>query len=744
MKILNDYLQLFEELIAQDKSPYGTLAGIHYKLRNTLSFAPEHITWEYIRQNIIDKSHQTHLSAYINLWLKFAIDLDKRGLLYGDLRGTFVKNEKSIFYYASKSFGQKFEVVTDTNFTPLSIILAPQTTFDEKYQNFLWIVPRLTSDALDFIMLYLMDLNDVLMKSRLERGLSLVYSVLFSNNCLYTNIDQYNDETFMLHFDMIRANIDPTIKNKGKPALVDGCLGELVNFYIWIQQRQGEELRNKNFKKFTLAALKYPRLLSLLKDHFDLVSYSIYDDPPHSDKWLLNPKNMMLHQSPRADKLWAFDTSVIQNKYLKQWLKECYWFDDVHNIEGRNTDYAPVISFLTTLDKKFTVDEMPSIGVDDILSYKAECVSAPTTDGTVARKLSMIKYFLKFLDTKQYLAVDDLLFRLLVHHDNKNQSYKETYTQEEIQSLLAAYKDYYETQKDSDRRLLYALFYYIIAIQAITEMRVSTILNLKTNCLVQTLERKKNSEYKVVVQSKTSGNEFDEYNITKYVKGLLDEVQALTKDLRQEATGIEKDYLFIFRRHNQKAISIIRQGSLARSHKRICQEYGIRVLKLGAIRNYYQQQVSNYVTKNGDDPMLIERLSKHGINVHIQHYDVIDIKDFCQRFYQVEIGSVQLKGHIEETNDRPKQNDVAHGCGHCELSECILKGNLECLMCDKFVTTLDCIPFFEKEIDSIDAMIIRQPLQHEKEFLNNKKRLNVAYLTKLYELEAKINGNRDI
>ena len=62
-------------------------------------------------------------------------------------------------------------------------------------------------------------------------------------------------------------------------------------------------------------------------------------------------------------------------------------------------------------------------------------------------------------------------------------------------------------------------------------------------------------------------------------------------------------------------------------------------------------------------------------------------------------------------------------------------------MCNNFVATLDCIPQFEKEIEIIDKKILEEPLQHEKEFLINKKRLNVAYLAKLYKLEEENNAN---
>ena len=198
----------------------------------------------------------------------------------------------------------------------------------------------------------------------------------------------------------------------------------------------------------------------------------------------------------------------------------------------------------------------------------------------------------------------------------------------------------------------------------------------------------------------------------------------------------------IYKRQSIKAIAIVRQDSLTKYHKNVCAKYGLRQLKLGAIRNYYQQQVSEYVAKNGDDPMLVERLSKHGINVHIQHYDAVNITDFCQMLHEVEIGSIELKGDVRETNDKPAEATVAKGCGHCSQPTCALAGNLDCLMCSNFVATLDCIPQFEKEIEWINEQILNEPLQHEKEFLINKKRLNVAYLVKLCELEVEVNANK--
>ena len=53
--------------------------------------------------------------------------------------------------------------------------------------------------------------------------------------------------------------------------------------------------------------------------------------PPKSDKWILQGQQMSMHKTAEADKLTYFDVSRLKNKHLKQWVKECYWFDTSHS-----------------------------------------------------------------------------------------------------------------------------------------------------------------------------------------------------------------------------------------------------------------------------------------------------------------------------------------------------------------------------------------------------------------------------
>lgn len=744
---MNKYEKVFEIFLETTSyTPIKNIAAqyspaINYTKNRLHSLTDaDDITWEFIYNEII-KYKDYEKSAHYILWILYAIELDKQKCLKGHLSGKIAQNAEAIEATIYGSISNKKNIFMTPSFNPNSLVLTPIKRSGQVVDTYkVFVVEGINFQQNCFITQYINTMSSATLSAKIGRGFPLLFKVLVDSNCLYDNVQFYNDDTFFKQFEVINKGISNKETASGF-SLKKSILLELVLLYKWIQTNLSEKERKKAFKKITPEILKMPSLVNYILNGYEIVNYSIYEEPPHSEKWLIQGHQMSLHKTSEADKITKFDVSIIKNKYLKQWVKECFWYDTSHHITNRKKEYNILFTFLKPIDDRLAKDESPQITKDDILSFKAKCVGKSISDAAIGRKLSLVKFFITFVAGKGYIVIDELIYRLLTYHDNKSNRYTEAYTKEEIKQLLEAYKDSYAKCSDPDRQFLYILHYYVIAILSISEMRLSSILSLRTDCLVKTLERDGQDEYKVIVYSKISGAEPDEYNITRYVKSLIDEVIGLTADLRDDASGIAKDYIFIYRRHNRKTIAIARQDSLSSHHKTVCTDYGIRHMPLGAIRNYYQQQVSEYVTQNGDDPMMIERLSRHGINVHIQHYDAVDIKDFCQRFHQVEIGSIELKGAIQEKNDKPVENTVANGCGHCSLVQCALTGNLDCLMCNHFVATLDCIPQFEKEIELIDEQILNEPLQHEKEFLTNKKRLNVAYLAKLYELEERINAN---
>lgn len=743
---MNNPEELFEKFIESyhdrgNVSLEGSQIAINRIRKYFKSDDVSNVTWETARRHIEDNINRKQPMKLIEWWLRFLIYLDETGNMAGEYAGMFLKYRKDIEEFITHERAHKVQDFMNPKTLPSSFFLAPYKIPPENKRNLSFIIPGCDDETNQIFKKYLASMDDKLIDSRLRRGFITVMQVLCEKGVRLSQSIPLNDKTFIEHFNIIDNNASHE-KMHGKQTVANVALGDLISFYLWYQSELDDETRNNRFKLFPARVLKYTRLVPYLQDGYNVVNYSVYEEPPKHDKIILCPQGTNVNQTRESDKITSLDVSGINNKVLRKWVKECFWYDTDHNIHTRSKNYQCVFDFIGIVDNHCSAVEEPTFQVDDVLRYKANIIADGTQDSTVARKLGMVKHFLNYVEENGYQKVEPLLFRLLVHHDSPSNAYKETYTKEEIHSLLESYKAEYESTSDEDLQLLYALYYYIIAIQAVSELRVSTILNLRIDCIRETLSRGKYKEYKVVVPSKTSGKDDDEYNITRYVKGLIDEVKGITASIREEATRPEKDYLFIYKRHNHGIVSIVRQDAVSTHHNKICDSYGIKKLRLGAIRNYYQQQVSDYVSKSGDDPLMIERLSHHGINVHIQHYDAVDIRSFCEHFYEVEIGNIELKGRIEEKASEEKSRTVVNGCGQCSLERCVLSGTLDCLMCDKFVTTLDCIPFFEKEIETIDKVMLKQTIPHEKEFLTAKKRLNVAYLTKLYELEEQINGRK--
>ena len=168
----------------------------------------------------------------------------------------------------------------------------------------------------------------------------------------------------------------------------------------------------------------------------------------------------------------------------------------------------------------------------------------------------------------------------------------------------------------------------------------------------------------------------------------------------------------------------------------MCQEAGITDLPPNALRNYYMNQVSSAT----DNKELIEKATGHSYEVHIRNYEDVDIREFAQRYYNEEIGDVNLNGSVESNQNIPKDRIVADGCGGCQKDHCIMQGLIDCMLCRQFVTTPAFIPRFEQKIEEIDQRIYNQSIAHEKEFLNLQKKIMVAYVARL--MEVKKNGSR--
>lgn len=732
--LYKEFAQYCESQDLYKKSLPDYLSHLNKKLSALMK---EDISWSYLCQILSVRS------KYCGIWSYFFEFLLKNSNYHGEYVEFLHEHvnliARTLHTGASKSAFEKWGCAI----TPYSIISADSVSSSGAVITRVATIPNAGIGVNQIITGFINYVKTSYGGTNIASSVFSMIEIVFSDySGEYESIQLFDDDSFYKHYSKIMSHYESRKGNVHK--LRAAILGQLIGFYGYIQTLLSDEIRNANFKLFDSTVLKYQRLQGCLEQGYEVVNYNIYSEPPKGSKFLINPRQMHTRGAGEIDKPVAFDISSITNSRIRDWVLECYWKDTEHILSTRGKTYSPVIDFAVMVCRRYQPEDVDiNITIDDILDYKKAVLSKANQASTESRCLGMIKYFLQFIESKGYAEIDGLHYRVLVHSDSKSSPNKAAYTNEEIHQLTEAYRSYAEQNKDSLFGVLYELHHIFFQILTVSDIRYSNLLELRKDSLQKTLNRNGADEYKVVIRAKNGQDDDVVYNITRYTKALITEAMKLTEDLRLEANGPEADYVFIYKRKAHNSIALFRDGTVRNFHIRICEMAGVRYLTLAGVRNMYGQAASNRIAKDGYDPVMVEKITGHTHSVHVRSYDKPDIYEFCQRFYQVEIGSVHISGSVEIKTDLPEAQTVMNGCGHCKEKNCILNGYLECLLCKSFVTTLDCIPYFEEAIKTLDEMIRKQHIAHEREFLISKKKLHVAYLEKLMELEAATNDENN-
>ena len=722
------YREFSDNLVFEGK--YGNFLNylLIYLKKTICNLKLTDISWSFFMDTLIDVSSRAKI---VNQYFCFLI---KSGKLNSEHKEYIENNAKMICHVISVGSLKRMIIKYRSRITPYSIIAGEGITKSgEKYVRLACIPdagPEL-HNLLDGCIKYCKSYG----RESLSACLFNVFEAIFDKDTINLNSpEKYNDRTFELQYKMVNDSL-PENTSTYKRAKY---LGSLLDFYIYIQKAQQEDIRRNNFKLYSDAVLKYPNFQIYYNAGYRVVNYNIYEDFPKFPRLMINPGEMFTRGAETTGKVTAVNFSSITNIHLRNWTMECFWKDTDHVLCMRGKTYAPIVNFLAHVSKRLEEYEKDiTFDLNDVVTFMRNEKRKNISNSSMIKRCGLVRYFLTFADKRGYTCVDPIVFRFLSHPDSRNNAYKEAYTNEELQKLSEAYKKSFYDAKGMWCEGQYQLYQYIYEIIRASSIRISNLLDATVHSLCKVLTKSGGSEYKLVIHAKNSGDSSVEYQISHHVKELIVEVTAITEQLREESIGPEKEFLFLYRMYRHHAIGRIRSDSCQEYHKKMCKLAGVRLLPQKAVRNTYEQKATERLIKEGYDPQskMAKSITGHSPSVHFKYYDKPDIKEFCQRFYEVEIGSVHIYGSIERTNELDESHTVMNGCGRCKLNKCIQKGPLDCLVCKSFVATVDCIPFYEKAIAEIDKCKLNETIDHEKEFLQSKKKLYVAYLERLYELD---------
>lgn len=606
--------------------------------------------------------------------------------------------------------------------------------------TYLFLTPPNLSDKRHIITDFLSYL-DIESDSKINYVLKKLFLQYFfvESDCFHSDLTVYNDLTFEEGY----KEYYKYLISSNQSSYSVRALQLYVKFYRFVQDRQ-ESLCSDNFRIYTVQVMNYIYLVRRLCDGYKVINYDRYVSPPDYCKLLIKPMGLDM-KAERADQLLKLDISEIQNKKLRRWFMECFWYDTTHVFHLRVKTYKPLLDYICFLESvhKYKPDDDINITLDDAMDFKRHVVFSLNISSQTSyyKYISIIRYFHQFLEARGYC---DELIKLSDYFINDTSlskarnSYKESYSVDEIAVLERAYDDYADNYKDSKQYVKYLIYAYLFKILVRCDIRYNNLLGVKVDAVKTVLQRQAKSEYVVMSADKNSGTEIVAHNITSEVKGYFDKILELTSSYRLRADEETRSIMAIHDTGYHNSVVRYKPDGFADYHKRVCATVGIKPAKLSAVRNYYCQNFARKVDIDVDLDYknVVESGTGHTLSVQINNYDELSLQDFCEIAYKVgQIGDVKIKGQVVEAKKNESYAPVMDGCGYCTLENCDNMSILECLMCKNFIATIDNIDDFERAIYDIDKKIDSENINHTKELLNTKKKLYVAYLYRLYSLK---------
>lgn len=535
------------------------------------------------------------------------------------------------------------------------------------------------------------------------RGLNPFLEEFFSNR-EPLSVNDFSDETFTQDCKIVTDGCAPYT-----PAL-------LKALYCFVFEHG-----YGSFKVLNPSIINYNSVIKLVNAGFKPIIFSTAESTPRIDKWIL-------WDGTRA---YDFDFSQINTPMKTQALKTYIWTEPTPKLYSKRKMMPNFISFLNGIS-----NEGLKVSVKDVMTFKNNLsrLSAPSA----AVFSSTIRDFVRFIKVACGAEVSTLVLDAFSSEGTNAKPFKESYSAEQMKLIFEG-MDAWIANTEGEMHDNYVLKKLIARIVNETPVRGENVQYLTLNCI----EKAKGTDRYYLHYNPKNYTE-DTIPLIPEVKALFDEAIELTSKYRKSGSEQAK-YIFIYRRARGNSIDVVSAARTSVFINDVCKQLGLPQLGLKGVRNRFMDKVTRAIGAKGDvSKSFVEAASRHSANVHFQNYVDADIHKVCLNMYGITIGTTDLKGVVALTSpEATKANTVLNGRGHCTAASCEDKTLCDCLMCRRFKTTPDCIPFFEKELRALETRIYESTMEEERKFLTAMKALNLKYLVALYEKRKEMMEHAD-
>ncbi|MDB1940077.1 hypothetical protein [Clostridium tertium] len=548
------------------------------------------------------------------------------------------------------------------------------------------------------------------------------------NNKIITSISDFNEHTFNTQIAYYKK------KYSNNKRILLKCLMLLKSFYMMLlSSEEGSNIFASTNIDITM--LKNPRFFQHYLDGYILTHLNPLDPIPIYNKWLLNPngfenKTTKLNSSKylvvNFDKI--LDSTMIY--YSKHW----FWHNDV-NLSSR-IDFYHIISFFINyiydLKSKYGFNKFKNennsslFSIEEIFSY----VSLIKEKSLNNKYITTISNFFKHISENNLGSITPECYRFLTVSSKKPQNTSASISDEDVIKIDKILKTH------SEKNLTNALYYILFHILLSSELRASQVINANVNSLISP---RKNTYY-ISSNTKVTNGDIVDIPISKYTYRLFETAISITSGIRETCSDSRvKDNIFIHDFYKNK-VTILTLRSFSDNLKAICLNLSLNNYTAENLRDTYMTSSMKFAMENNLSLLQMKGLTWHKkLDTTNNHYVSLKVKEYLESTHMVIIDNFDVSGTVASEKSEICTNDnlVNNECGYCSSNDndCNFISEIPCLMCDGFYSTVDRIPYFEREIAEIDSLIINAPTSHDKEHLYVKKQLYSAYLALLLTLE---------
>lgn len=567
---------------------------------------------------------------------------------------------------------------------------------------------------------------------------------LSGNKLINISIDSFNEKTLeeQFRYYSMKQGRDKTI-----------CIKILKEFYTYLCERLGKDIFNisSGINKYYIQRMDFSTLYS---DGYRVVYLNRADEISLYDKWLLSPNGYEEYTTTmKPNDFVVLNFSRVKSKKIRHELKKwaIYNSKSLKSLKNSINNLFIFFEFIENEEEseyrkkivQFTDNRYKNslIKKDDIILFLSYCKKQHGEETLNKYKIDL-KSFISYL----ILEGEKIDKSILEYFKTKKfKSIGESTNIIPVDDLKKIAEEYKREMDKSIEGKLRWIFFHLLNT---TNFRPNEILNLKRDCIVKGMKK---GEYEIVLESdesssipiismsrKTSHGKKIEVNPSKKTIRALEVAIELTKELSSEADSCISEYIFI-KRVSKQRIDAITLDNMYRNFKRT-----LKKLKIPDNEYTLYSCRHTYMTNVFEKLELHEALiaTGHDTLKTTKRYIHFDTKEYLEAMYKVSIGNVKLNGvivdKIENAGIEIPNNinniTVKKGCGYCKTN-CEGSNEIDCLICNNFIATLDRIPYFEQGIRYVDKLIVNEEIMHEKEHLVSIKKLYVAYLAELYRMK---------